>query len=289
MARLKEIDDALRVEIEKLLNAEKIWAFNAFGWVSAYDVDPEFVGHAIWQTEPPIDIDPFIFGVGQEPDAEPPPRPEEWRQLLAISGADFGGLMKAARMAIGLYLVQSQLSQEAQFPSEDFMDLHWTSSIIYLATASERLREFFVAAAFRQTQNLYAARGSAYRDQKRVWYTTPFFEAQTHFTTGGFPELLGKLLPMTTQIQALRNRRNLLIHELATAIGQREREVIKNQPTPIATDFSYNQIKEAARLAKVERERQRSLATAELRDWYDLLMRASNEVFVFEYRRRREA
>ena len=106
---LKEIDEALRIEIEKLLNNEKIWAFDTFGWVSAYDVDPEFVGHAMWQTEPPIDIGTLVFN----DNAEPLPRPEEWRQLLAISGADFGGLMKAARMSIGLYLPMWSFSVEA--------------------------------------------------------------------------------------------------------------------------------------------------------------------------------
>jgi hypothetical protein len=290
MPTLKEIDDTMRVEIENLLNSEKIWAFDAFGWVSADDVDPEFVGHAMWQTEPPIDIDPLIFNSRRHSDAEPPPRPEEWRQLLAVSGADFGGLMKAARMAIGLYLVQSRVSQEAQFPSDDFLDLHRTSSIIYLATASERMREFFVAAAFRLAQNHYVARGAAYRDQKRTWYTTPFMEALEHFTTGEFPELLGKLLPMAKQIQTLRGKRNLLIHELATAIGRRERELVKDETAPraMATDFNYSRIKEAARLARVERDELRTRTTAELRDWYDLLARAINEAFIFEYRRRRE-
>lgn len=285
---LEDIDQALRSEIESRLNSEEIWAFGSFGWVSAEDVDPDFVGHAIWQTEPPIDIAPLIFE--RKPREKPVPRPEEWRQVLAISGSDFEGLMKAARMSIGLYLVQSQLNRETQFPSDDFLDLHWTGSIIYLATASERLREFLIAAAFRETQKQYVARGGAYRGQNRAWYSTAFLEAQEQFSATPSFDSLAKLLPMAQRIQVLRDRRNMLIHELATAIGRQSRHLIE-EPNRPARDASvdFGQIKEAVETARLQRERQQISATAELRDWYDLLVRAINEAFIFEYHRRREA
>ena len=101
----KEFSDAIRAEMETALNAAGVWHMHAMGWVDAETMDSESIGHAMWQTDPPADIDWSAF-YERRATAEPPkPLPAEWLKLLAVSGADFEGLMKAARMSIGLFLI----------------------------------------------------------------------------------------------------------------------------------------------------------------------------------------
>jgi hypothetical protein len=57
----RQLDAALRAKIEPLLNAGKVWNLHSYGWVSAYDADPEFIGHAMWQTDPPFEHDHLQF------------------------------------------------------------------------------------------------------------------------------------------------------------------------------------------------------------------------------------
>jgi hypothetical protein len=168
-----DLDDALRKEIEKLLNEAAVYNFGAYGWLDAYTADPEYIGHAMWQVEPSLDFD--SFNGDRQPQAAIP----DWQQWLAISGADLVGLMNAARMSIGLFLFQAKLSEGALFNTE-FYDLHQMSAIIYLATASERLREFFIAAAFRKSKKAYN-KGVQYKGQERGGYVIPFEEAKDSF------------------------------------------------------------------------------------------------------------
>ena len=268
------------------MNEAKIWSFDTFGWVDAYNADPNFIGHAMWQTHPPVDFD---LSVGRRVDREPSPPPEKWRQILAVSGADFEGLMKAARMSAGLFLIQAKLAKEFLFQDDSYFDLHRMSSIIYLATATERLREFFVATAFRQSQKKYNRRGE-YIDQKRSLYATPFLEAQETLARSS-PEVtsaLAKLFPLVTQIEALRGVRNKLIHELATAIGRRQRQAITEpRQSADSTDFDFNAFREAVRQSEEAHRKRISDTIKGLSNWYSLLARASNEAFIVEHHLRR--
>ena len=90
----RELDAAVRGKIEQLLNAAGVWDFHSYGWVNAYDADPEFIGHAMWQTEPPFEHD-HLWSIGGRgrPTHPPPPEVTEVQRLLAVAGADFDGLM----------------------------------------------------------------------------------------------------------------------------------------------------------------------------------------------------
>jgi hypothetical protein len=204
-------------------------------------------------------------------------------------GADFEGLIKAARMSIGLFLIQTKIIVATEFSDDDFFELHWMSAVIYLATAAERLREFFVAAAFRQTQAEYRARGRCYRDQERAWYATPFLEALELFKSSKSSSELEKLNAMVLQIQIIRDKRNELVHELATSMGRRERQRLsEQQQRPVSDDLSFAEMQKAIAAIKDERAARMAEATRELTDWYTLLLSASNEAFIFEHERRQQ-
>jgi hypothetical protein len=286
----KELSDAMRAEMEAALNSAAVWHIHAVGWLDADTPDPDFIGHAMWQTDPPVDIDWTVFNARRVNTEQPTPLPAEWLKLLAVSGADFEGLMKAARMSIGLFLLQRTIIVAAEFSDDDFMELHWMSALIYLATASERLREFLVAASFRQTQAEYLTRGKVYRNKKRTRYATPFAEALGSFSSPKLASALDPLHAMALEIQSLRNKRNELIHEIATSMGHRERQRLSERQRPIdPADVSYSELQSAIKALRRERADRMAETTKELVEWYTLLLRASNEAFVFEHHRRRQA
>ena len=160
------------------------------------------------------------------------------------------------------------------------------SAVIYLATASERIREFFIVAAFRVPQKTY--QNGAYGDGKRSWYTTPFLEALS--LPKSSPELAGplsKAYPLAEQIRELRDTRNALIHELATAIGRRERQLFQERPETVEReDLKFEDFQKFTKAAEARIEQQISDTTKRLAEWYTLLAKLSNEAFIVEHKRR---
>jgi hypothetical protein len=100
MIMTPELNEGLRRDIEALLH--QIGIARSYGWQNAYDADPDFIGHATWQTDAPLD-DLFEreSGSATRPDAP------EWLKRIALEGTDFEGLMQAARISIGLFLRSS--------------------------------------------------------------------------------------------------------------------------------------------------------------------------------------
>jgi len=242
----------------------------------------------MWQTDPPFEHDHlWSIGRGGRTGRSPPAQPSETQQLLAVAGADFDGLMDAARMSMGLFLLQADVMREFQLHDDKFLDLHHMSAVIYLATASERIREFFIVAAFRVPQDTYQK--GTYEDLKRSWYTTPFLEALRTLVKSS-PELsdpLSKAQHLAEQIRELRNTRNALIHELATAIGHRERQLFQERPEAAEVeDFTFEDLQKFRKAAEARIEQQNSNATKKLVEWYTLLARLSNEAFIVEHERR---
>jgi hypothetical protein len=285
---LKTLDEALRRETEQLLLEAEIWNFDDFGWLDADTVDPEFVGHAMWQTDGPSDIYLEYAFIGRESDeAHAPQEPLDWQKLLAVSGADFCGLMKTARMTFGLLLFQAKLLRGNIFHDDSIFDQHWMSTVIYLSTASDRLRELFVAAVFQNSSKKYK-KGGPYNGKERDRYSTPFEEAN-ETVRPRYQELsveFGKLPSMAQKIDEFRKRRNQIIHEVATVVGRRERELLDNQAWKVRPeehfDFSDIDIEKTEQHNKAAHEKRISETVSQLTEWYFLLVRASNEVFIIE-------
>ncbi|MCP3468026.1 hypothetical protein [Bradyrhizobium sp. CCGUVB23] len=277
------MNDTLHAEAERLLTAAKIWKLGNFGWLNAYDADPDLFGHAQWQTDPPID-NPMIFNArGTHKAAQP--EPPEWLKTIAIAGADFEGLMEAARMSMGLLLLSIDAARGRHFVNDPFFDLHRMSALIYLATASERLRELFIAAAFRRGQEDYNRSKGTVHGEPRRKFSSPFIEAADKFTNNG---CLSKLIALAPDIVEMRDERNTLVHEIATEIAQRERQSHAEQsgpPAPTIENFQKLQSIQASFRERFARERETVIKN--LSDRYSLLVRVSNEIFEFEHHVRR--
>jgi hypothetical protein len=275
----KDLDTATQKEAEKLLQHLGIWKFENHGWLNENDYDPEFMGHAMWQTEPPVDMD-YLFVTRPLFNHKERPEPPEHLKQLDITDTDLGGLMSAARFSIGLFLFQANLIQQNLFHNDNLFDLHRMSSIIYLSTASDRLREFLIWAAFRKTPEKY----------KGTEYTVPFLEAKSEFahSDGPIKEAIQKLYPLAMQIRVLRKERNKLVHEISTEIARRESEMIRRgRKAKEVKNIDFAAIREVAKKDINSRQEKITQTINELADWYKILVQASNEAFIFENYRRK--
>jgi hypothetical protein len=66
MIMTPELNEELWRDIEALL--PQIGIANSYGWQNADDADPEFIGHAMWQTNAPLDD---FFDAESDGDAGP--------------------------------------------------------------------------------------------------------------------------------------------------------------------------------------------------------------------------
>lgn len=212
----------------------------------------------------------LTFGISvavheNKPTPEPLP---PWKQFLAISGADFEGLMIAARLSIGLALFHRDGATGRSPAIDNFLQLHLMGATVALGSASDRIRDLFIATAFHQKTKAYGLErpGESKQAKKlRGSYRGPFDDALFRF--GNRPDLnpmvIASLeaLPSTAeQVQEHRDTRNEIVHEIATEMGQRERWLIE-QPA------------ETEQASEME-------AVAGPIGWYKLLMTLSNHVFI---------
>ncbi len=131
--------DALRKTTEELLRSRGVFDIDAFGWLNANDVDPEFVGYAMWALSPPYDHTTWGW-----PDAAPPERaPTIAEQHLMELGHDFFGLMKTARYFIGHALLHQPAVRPLRIEATDF-DFNEFAALVALIAASDRLSDFVI-------------------------------------------------------------------------------------------------------------------------------------------------
>ena len=132
------LNDTLHAEAERLLTVAQIWKLGNFGWSNAYDADPDLIGHAQWQTDPPIDNPMNINARGtfKAAQLEPP----EWLKTIAIAGADFEGLMEAARMSMGRLLLSIDAAKGNDFINQNFGNCGCLSKLAALVLEIVKMR-----------------------------------------------------------------------------------------------------------------------------------------------------
>jgi hypothetical protein len=277
MRAAETLNDTVHTEVERELSRAGIRKLSQFGWLNADDPDPEYLGHAKWHVDPPFK-NPTIFNA-RAPFSEIQPASPDWLKRISVIGADFEGLMEAARMSIGLLMLSIHCSRSKEFFDDAFIDLHRMSALIYLSAASDRLREFFIAAAFRVTQDRYDKPKTEFNGNPRSWYSTAFEE-----TAVAFPNLgcLARVLSYVPEIREMRKERNTLIHEVATALALRERETQKviADNSSVLSDFKMIQMLRDKIRAEFF-DHQTAIVTS-LATRYSMLVSAIGETFDFE-------
>ena len=283
----------LKQEIARQLLAREIHDIGHYGWLDEITPDPQLVGHAMWQVEPPLQY-AYLSTSGRTSVCH---RPTEKEEVLAVSGHDFEGLMRLTRISLGLGLWQQQLAEDTLFKDNDHFWVHYLSAMVMLNAASDRLRDFFVMAFFGKKISKYERKKEPGTENKYRLYQTPFIEAMD--APGYIPmgELLDKLAPLAREIADHRKDRNKIVHKVATKIGRRERDLTHQQqrqfdeqqdldfvPEPPQLEHLAERLKQAQGLHKADL----SEAMDQTVLWYKTLVQASSYVFEVENRMRRQ-
>jgi hypothetical protein len=281
-------DDLVRLEgaVAEALNAAGLYDIGSYGWLNENDPDPELVGHAMWQLDQPLSIalmDPF----GEQPVRE---RPSERDKQVLVAGEDFCGMMRLARLSIGLVLLWRGHRPGGLFDTESYFSLQHMNAVLQLAIASDRLRDVLVVACTGDTVAKY--KGTA---RKAKWYVTPFKQVRQLLeacgpVNPGAEKAIAEIPHLALQIYSNIERRNETVHEIATRMGHITRVQVDALQTRYERQvtlklFEVLPMPEIPELGKVEREYQAELdaSVKSISDWYRLLVEASNYVFQIEY------
>ena len=266
---------------EELLHANDFYKITSYGWSDADTVDPQFSGHAIWQTSPPFEPDWQRIFDGGIPDVTPSLRDE----ALMLNGDDFIGAILIARQSVGLALctdndIESTAVQDAPFWC------HAATCLLWLGIASDRIREYFLITIFAQDQKQY------FGTHKGTW-ASPFSEALVVARDEEESSLLRRLEPLGQRLQSARKERHTITHQIATRFASRTRALLREQrshgisqrPYPPPPEITFEELR--ASLPDTSRQEERRRTIDEIRGWYDLLAEVGNIVFLVEHGRRR--
>lgn len=279
---LKDIESAAVAEA----NAARIYDIGAYGWLNENDVDDEYVGHAMWQLEPPLSHaleDPF----GERPVHV---RPTETDKGAVVAGEDFCGMMRLARMSIALALAWRKHRPSHPLDSHPYFWLHHTDAVLKLSVAADRLRDLMIVACTGGgAKEFERPRG------KTTWYVTPFEHAAALLQARGalspkVTDSLAALPQLAHQIYNHIDQRNRIVHEIATRMAQ----VTRDQAEALQERYDREQeaghtpfvpMREIPALEDIGDAQRSELdqALAAICDWYKTLVNASNHVFQVEH------
>lgn len=281
------LPSALEREVEAALIAAKIYKVDSYGWLNENDPDPEYIGHAMWQTDQPYINYSALFG--DEPVVR---RPDEIEKQILTTGEDFCGLMEASRLSIGLVLIWAPHARLNVLAESKYFWLHHLDAFMKLAIASDRLRDLLVIACTGDMPEVF----KNVRKQNKL-YATAFMEAETLLTNRGLKdprltESLHHLSKVAHPIFANIDRRNAIVHEVATRMAKMTQDSVATLQQQYDNEQSNGfkpKLTDPADWMPQAQEREMELgaefdnAIAELVDWYKLLIDASNSVFQVEY------
>lgn len=288
-------------EIEARLVERQIYDIGHYGWLDGDTYDPEFLGHAMWQVQSPLLNDHLNLGFPDIPVTHKPTKEEE---ALVVIGGDFEGQVRLGRMSLGLALWQQELAQEAVFDDNDYFWLHYASAMVMLNAASDRIREFFVMAFFRQKIRAYENKGSKekWATKRKSLYVTPFIHARDLEARDSgdqlIEQLLERLVSLAHDVFSNRRDRNSIIHDISTIIGRRERSLTcqlrqrfdeqQHSNSALQTSEIGDPVETFKEVQNVHRAELRKAAD-QIISWYMTLIRASSLVFEVENRTRGRA
>src|SRR5258708_856832 len=86
------------------LIAADVYDIGNYGWLNENEADPDFIGHAMWQTDQPL-ARALDDPLEEQPVRE---RPSPRDKQILVAGEDFCGTMRLARLSIGLALLWRQ-------------------------------------------------------------------------------------------------------------------------------------------------------------------------------------
>jgi hypothetical protein len=278
-------------EVIESLTERQVFDIGACVWLDEDTPDPQFVGQALWQIEPLLEFD-YGATLG-DPTSH---RPTEYEEVLTVSGADFEGLMQLARMSIGLSLWQQKLAEHALFGDNHYFWLHYVSAMVLLNSASDRLREFFVMEYFQKKYKVYDRKKDDEQNRKHSWYQTPFKQA-LESGDQSIAEQLGNLAPLAEDIYRHREKRNEIVHEVASKTGKISRDITHKQQERfdkerqsgfVRQEINFEETSKHFAEAQEAHKGELRAAVDQIISWYKTLVQASSYVFEIENHLRKQ-
>jgi hypothetical protein len=285
--KLSSLLTAIESEVKLVLRDAQIYDIYSYGWINENDADPDMLGHAMWQVDQPELDHNAIFG-----ESPVHRRPAEVEKHIMTIGEDFCGLVEASRLSIGLALGWARRAKLNFFSESSYFWLHHTDAFLKLAIASDRLRDLLIVACTGDAPELY----KKVKKRNRL-YVTPFNDAEQLLSARGIQDErldrpLESLAQEAADIFVRVDRRNSIVHEIATRMAK----YVQGTVSELQLQYDDEQAKgfkakprtpgdwlSGAKARTNELEAEIDMATDEIRDWYLLLISASNNVFQVEY------
>ena len=253
--------------------------------------NPEYVGYAMWALTPPFEHD----WEGLQRTGTVTYKPTKRDEVLLRNGEDFIGSMEFARRSLGTALCYAAVAKPKSHISDNREFWHeYATTLQWLNIASDRLRDYFLMATFGQEEEDYS---KSYREKNNTWrvqYTAPFEEALAD-APKDTRELLSNLSSIATELQTQRKLRNGIVHEVATQATQSSITILREQrelaesakkgETIRVPTMTYEDLE--AHIASIPDD---PVVTevANMKFWYNSLVKAGSLVFEFEYWKRQK-
>ena len=263
----EKLIEYLDEELRQFLNDKGIYEINQYGWLTDDRPDPEYIGLAMWQIEPPPGnpTDNPNPETALLPSLPPPPLNNIFR-----NGHEFEGLMKAARHSIGFtYLYHTPADPGYDEVNPCFLH-HYTDAVMKLNLATDRLRELFI-------NSFVAFSGPAIKDsgpaeplgqgEEHDLFCQPFFmvgeklaENPDHYRE--LLECFGDLVPLVEQTSSYR----------LEGLEQSQKLCASEELTPTITEHSAD-----------HEQLDGNIVTRDIAEWYKLLVKTGSQIFLAEY------
>jgi hypothetical protein len=244
-------------ELRHILNAHGLYEIDQYGWLDGGGQDPEFLGHAAWQTSPP-----------------------ELHNLLTL-GEEFTNLMRSARHSLGLTCLHHDNEESIFNDNGGGFGFHFTDSANKLNLATDRVREFLITAFARQAPReakSWPATGKVLGDEGfHNNFCHPFRQIKEE--VGAWTESSSPLLECLTKLQPLAAKAAL--YRAENQDQARHLCFFQERFTEAVSNLDLGYPDEA--LSESRTNAENSLLLAGLEQWYQVLIQASNLVFLAEH------
>lgn len=246
-------------ELRDFLNEHGIYDISQYGWAEDEEHDQEYIGHALWQENPP-----------------------QLKKLVNL-GNEFTNLMKSARHSLGLTCLYRDTTDTLLNDSGYSFSFHLADTIHKLNQASDRIREFLVD-TFSQcgsAREKWPPVGKVIQGGKAYdAFRSPFLQIRDEVAawSTAAPSLckcLTTLIPLAEEVARNRSANQAPFQHL---------EVIHNWITSAAANQAMGYPDDALEDDLTETW---THSSHDLLKWYEALVKLSSQVFMSEHLLRR--
>lgn len=269
MSREKLVE-YLDEELRTFLNDKGIYELNQYGWLMDDSPDPEYLGLAMWQREPPGRRSAPITG---------PLLPGVDMAEIAAAGKEYEIYMQTARQSIGFTFLYHETSRTLADNLDFCFWHHYADTVMKLNLATECLRKMFINAfdshvEFSLPNNLPRAASNP-RDTHN-YFCRPFHEAAGKLAEA--PEYYEEILDCFNDLLPLVEQ---------TSFSRLDGLEISSNKSffqdACLGDISLNGQPEMLFEGKEQPSLVSDSVPHDITQWYKTLVKTGNQVFLAEY------